>query len=128
VISREYVDREHSEKDVRTLYREYITNCGGLVIFTFGNEEILYGRKGESQKIIKPFKVKAIDTLGAGDTFRAGVTYGVFKGWDDDKTVEFASALAAIVCTTFPSVTQSPTFAKVKKFIKEYDAGRFSTF
>jgi hypothetical protein len=35
----------------------------------------------------------------------------------DDKIIEFASALAAMVCATGPGVTKSPSLAKVKKFI-----------
>lgn len=46
----------------------------------------------------KAFKVKAIDTTGAGDVFHGGYVYGILKGWEIRKTVEFASAFAALKC------------------------------
>lgn len=67
---------------------------------------IKMGQKGsvaiKDGKIYKqpPFKVKAIDTTGAGDTFNAGFLYGVMKDWDLGKTLQFATALASLyVCS-----------------------------
>ena len=64
--------------------------------------------------------IKAVDTLGAGDTFRAGIAYGLLAGLDDGKSVEFASALAAMVCATGPGVTMSPPLGRVMEFIKTH--------
>jgi len=48
--------------------------------------------------ITKPaFRVAAVDTTGCGDVFHAGVTYGVLRGWDIEKTLEFAAWAAAMV-------------------------------
>ncbi len=44
-------------------------------------------------------QVKAVDTLGAGDTFNAGVIHGTLAGWDERRTLEFAVRLAAEKCT-----------------------------
>ena len=44
------------------------------------------------------FKVRAVDTTGAGDVFHGGYIYGLLKGWPIEKTVEFASAFAALKC------------------------------
>ncbi len=44
-------------------------------------QRILYGRKGSKTNRFIPYKVQVKSTLGAGDTFRAGVVYGIFKGW-----------------------------------------------
>ncbi len=42
--------------------------------------------------------MRAVDTTGAGDVFHAGYIYGLLKGWTIEKTVEFASAFAALKC------------------------------
>lgn len=44
------------------------------------------------------FKVKAVDTTGAGDVFHGGYIYGLLQGWDIRETVRFASACAALKC------------------------------
>ena len=41
---------------------------------------------------------KVIDTLGAGDTFNAGVIYSLYKGLTLQDTVNFACFLAGIKC------------------------------
>ncbi len=47
-----------------------------------------------------------VDTYGAGDTFVAGVTYGLAAGWELSRTLEFAAGRAAEALTwrgVFPS-------------------------
>jgi sugar/nucleoside kinase (ribokinase family) len=59
-----------------------------------------------------------VDTAGGGDTFRAGIVYGFLKGWSDDKMIDFAAAIAAIVCTRFPGVLNAPTYDEVVDFMR----------
>jgi len=88
-----------------------------VVIFTFGHKEIIYGARGEENKTFIPFEITPVDTTGAGDSFRAGIIYGLLKNWPIEKTIEFASALAAIVCQTLPGVLNSPNYDEVISFI-----------
>jgi ribokinase len=46
-----------------------------------------------------PYKVEAIDTTGAGDSFAAGLIYGLWKGLTTYEAVRFASACGAIATT-----------------------------
>lgn len=50
------------------------------------------------------YKVKAIDTNGAGDVFMGGFTYGLVKHWSLEKAARFAAAAAAITCTKFGKI------------------------
>jgi len=52
-------------------------------------------------------------TLGAGDSFRAGVLYGLLQAWDDETTVRFAAAAAALWCTRFPAAAAPPSLEEV---------------
>ncbi|MCX7708411.1 MAG: carbohydrate kinase family protein [Clostridia bacterium] len=118
IISGEFRGGKYAGCDHRELYLKYREHCNGLVIFTFGQDPILYSRKGEAVNKFEPYRVTAVDTAGAGDSFRSGILYGLLNGWSDSKTINFASALAAMVCTTFPGVLNAPGFQDVLQFIE----------
>jgi len=113
IISGEYRQGHCPDADLMELFQEYQASCQGLVVFTVGGDDGLYARPGESVKKFPSYPVKVIDTAGAGDSFRSGVIYGLLKGWSDDKTVNYASALAALVCASFPGVLNAPTHEQV---------------
>ncbi len=46
----------------------------------------------------RAYPVAARDTTGAGDAFRAGLIYGYLQGWTLTRSVQFASASAALTC------------------------------
>ena len=71
----------------------------------------------------KAFDVDAVDTTGAGDVFHAGYAYGALMGWPIEKTVEFASAFAAIKCMSIGGRAGIPTLAATMRFIKERGEG-----
>jgi sugar/nucleoside kinase (ribokinase family) len=62
-----------------------------------------------------------MDSAGAGDSFRAGVVYGLLKQWSDDRIVQYASAVAAMACQRFPGVLDSPTHSEVVQFIQTHE-------
>jgi sugar/nucleoside kinase (ribokinase family) len=118
VCSREFLEREYPEADRMELLAQYHASCRGLIILTFGAQEIVYQGADQAQPAsFKPYTVEVIDTLGAGDTFRAGVMYGVLQKKCDCEVVQFASACAAVSCTRFPSVYEPPTLEEVTRLI-----------
>ena len=118
ICSREFIDREYPQSDYGQLLDKYRETCEGLVIFTFGSKDILYSSPNLGHRLtFTPFSIDVVDTLAAGDTFRAGVVYGILKGMPDNETVRFASACAAIVCTRFPSVRQPPKMEEITELM-----------
>ncbi len=64
------------------------------------------------------FAVKAIDSLGAGDTFHGAFTLAIAEGRDLAAALRFASAAAALKCTHFGGAAGSPRRAEVDAFLK----------
>jgi sugar/nucleoside kinase (ribokinase family) len=62
-------------------------------------------------------QVAAVDTTGAGDVFRAGVIYGVLRGWDVPAQLRFANAAAAFSCTREGAIASVPSLADVEAFL-----------
>lgn len=65
------------------------------------------------------YKVRTVDTTGAGDVFHGGYIYGLLRGWDIKKTVEFASAFAALKCRKPGGRTGIPTLAETLRLMKK---------
>ena len=120
IISGEFRNRDYPQAELTELFAEYQQRAQGLVVFTVGADAILYGRRGAPIRRFKPYPVEAIDTAGAGDSFRAGVVYGMLQQWSDEQIMQYAAALAGLVCASFPGVLNSPTHAETMRFIEEH--------
>lgn len=99
-----------SREEIIPLFME----SGGLTIITNGSKPLLYGRNGDVNTF-EPYRVKAVSTLGAGDSFKAGAVYGLLNGMSDGELVSFASACAACAITEFPLPLNPPTLDKIEK-------------
>ena len=125
IISEEYVGHTYPHLSISSVTEEYRANSSGTVIFTFGHKEILFGSRDEGFKRFTPYEINPVDTTGAGDSFRAGVIWGLLEKWPTEKSIEFASALAAIVCQSFPGVLNSPGYDEVISFLNDRGSGEF---
>jgi sugar/nucleoside kinase (ribokinase family) len=119
VCSKEFIDREYPGVEYQALLKQYQMSCAGLVIFTFGSRPVLFGSVKTPVQSFQPYSIKVVDTLAAGDTFRAGVVYGVLQGWSELELVRFASACAAVSCLRFPSVHQPPSLGEVQEMMNK---------
>jgi sugar/nucleoside kinase (ribokinase family) len=119
VISHELRDQAYAGQNMEEVFQQYLNQCKGLVIFTFGSDDIWYARAGQSIRNFKPFQIKPVDTTAAGDSFRGAIMYGLLQNWNDERVVEFASAVAACVCLTIPHTLNAPGLDGVLNFIKE---------
>ena len=118
VVSNEFIRNNYPDADAAWLFEQYRQVCSGLVIFTFGSQGLWYATPHTRRTVLPAYDVQVVDTLAAGDSFRAGVIYGLLNGWSDDEIARFASATAAVVCTRFPSVAQPPTLAEIQALMK----------
>ena len=68
------------------------------------------------------FKVKAVDTTGAGDSFDAGfIYYFVHKNKSFRESVRFANAVGALTCLYIGGAEGKITEEKVLEFIKNFN-------
>lgn len=119
VVSTEYINREFPGQDPDELLKRYVETTDGWVVFTSGSRDIVYAGKGVEPATCRPYPVEVKGTLGAGDSFRAGIVYGVHQDWDAAKTVRFAAATAALVCTRFPVAADPPSLQEVFALMKK---------
>jgi sugar/nucleoside kinase (ribokinase family) len=114
VCSKEFIQNNYPGADPTWLFEQYRQVCSGLLIFTFGSQGLWYASPNTRRKTLPAYDVQVVDTLAAGDSFRAGVIYGLLNGLPDDEIARFASATAAVVCTRFPSVAEPPTLEEIR--------------
>ena len=122
IISEEYMGYTYPDQSISSVTQDYKASSSGTVIFTFGHQEILFGSRDEAFRRFTPYRINPVDTAGAGDSFRAGIIFGLLKKWPIGKTIEFAAALAAIVCQSFPGVLNSPSYDEVVSFLRDHEA------
>ena len=68
------------------------------------------------------FKVKAMNTLGAGDVFHGAFTFHLVDLGDLRDAMRFAGAAAAIKCTRFGGLMGAATRGEVDDFLKQNPA------
>ncbi len=91
--------------------------CKGTIVVTEG----IKGSTGfeDGEFCVQPaYRVKNVDTTGAGDSFHAGYLYGLLRGWSLEERLRFGAATAALKCTRPGARTGAPTLAAVRRFFK----------
>ncbi|TVO35112.1 ribokinase [Vibrio algivorus] len=86
------------------------------VIITLGAKGVWLSENGKG-KIIQGFKVKAIDTTAAGDTFNGAFVTALLEGMTTTQAIQFAHAAAALSVTRFGAQTSIPTRQETDKFL-----------
>ena len=105
-------DTDEFKKTLRDLGLGHTTiTLGERGSVTFLKDEIIH---------VPAFKVKAVDTTGAGDVFHGGYIYGILKEWPIKKTLTFASAVAALKCLKVGGRAGIPSLEEVSIFMGKY--------
>lgn len=118
VVSKECTAEHYAGMAPEAVMTLMQAHTDGLTILTQGGGDMLYGRRGEPIRRMKPFSVAVRSTLGAGDTFKAGCVYGLLHDMDDEALVRFASACSAVAISRFPLPLNPPKLDEVMKLIE----------
>ncbi|MGI6203203.1 MAG: PfkB family carbohydrate kinase [Eubacteriales bacterium] len=85
---------------IATTLREVIdvgTHLWGAVLRDFG--------KGELYKV-EPRRISVLDRIGGGDGFVGGLLYGLLRGWESERALQFAWATGAMATTFYTDYAQ----------------------
>ncbi len=114
VTSREWLQRHYrttlSTEDASRLAEQTVREGGApTAIVTLGEDGCVVADRIEGSFAVPAVPVTdVVDTTGAGDTFRAGLCYGLLQNWPLRRTVHFAAAAAALHCTVWGGGSRFP--------------------
>jgi len=91
-------------------------HISGFLAITDGPNGVYWLDRGELRHL-PAFKIKVVDSLGAGDAFHAAFTLALAEGRPLADMLRFASATAALKCTKFGGGSGAPTRADVEEFL-----------
>jgi len=87
------------------------------VVVTLGDKGCYYlGEEGEA--FVEPFKVMAVDSTAAGDTFNGALAIALIEGKAIKDVLRFANAAGAVTTTKLGAQTSLPTREEVEALIK----------
>ncbi|KKD00433.1 ribokinase [Photobacterium halotolerans] len=89
-----------------------------IVLITLGAKGVWLSQNGRGQ-LIPGYRVDAVDTTAAGDTFNGALVTGLLEEMSLESAIRFAHAAAAISVTRFGAQTSIPTRAEVDAFLAE---------
>ena len=111
----EFNDKEYTEK-ISSKKKEYgIKN----IILTLGDKGSILFSEDNSIKKYGVYKVKAVDTTAAGDSFIGAFTMKICETGNPDEAIKYATAVSAIVVTRQGAQDSIPTREEIEKFIEE---------
>lgn len=87
------------------------------VLITLGAKGVYMSEQGNTGQIIAGFRVKAVDTTAAGDTFNGGLVTALLEDKPLNEAIRFAHAAAAISVTRMGAQTAIPTRQETLDFL-----------
>ena len=98
VISAQIVRSRHPAHDPLDLARQLWQDGQRDVILTDAAEPVFILARDGAQSRIQPPAVAAVDTTGAGDTFKSGLLYGLLQGMPLAEAARWGCAAASLMC------------------------------
>ena len=66
------------------------------------------------------FRVRVVDTTGAGDVFHGAFLVGLVRGFSLEEAIGLANAVAALKCTRLGGQAGIPTLAEARAFLRDH--------
>ncbi len=117
VVADSYAFPFTGKKTARAAILKLQKYCPGTIVITEGKDGSL-GFESESFVTQAAYKVKAVDTTGAGDAFHVGYIYGLLNNFSLKERLHLGSAVAALKCMKPGARTGLPNKLILNRFIK----------
>lgn len=105
------------KKNLRNAGRTILEKGTSIVAMKLGPKGCLVMNEHDEFRV-PAFKVKMIDTTGAGDAYNAGFLAGHLRGWDLERSAEFANAAAALKTTKGGARNGLPRIGELEAFMR----------
>ncbi|KKS97927.1 MAG: PfkB domain-containing protein, ribokinase [Candidatus Gottesmanbacteria bacterium GW2011_GWA2_43_14] len=114
MVPRVYIERSGGGLKDEEVVKKFSSLKSKIVVLTMEEKGslVINGSEIFSQPA---FKVKAVDTNGAGDIFFGSFAFGMLNNWDLRSTTRFATGAAALSCTKFGK--EFPTIGEIEEFL-----------
>ncbi|MFD3250078.1 ribokinase [Rahnella aquatilis] len=110
-------NNEDADRAAKVLHDKGIAT----VIITLGSKGVWLSQNGEG-KLVAGFRVKAVDTIAAGDTFNGALVTALLEGKMMDCAIRFAHAAAAIAVTRPGAQPSVPWRKEIDDFLAQQEA------
>lgn len=105
---------DDAAKAARVLHEKGI----GIVMITLGSRGVWVSHDGQGRRV-PGFKVQAVDTIAAGDTFNGAFVTALLEGTALDDAIRFAHAAAAIAVTRKGAQPSVPWREEIDEFLRQ---------
>lgn len=85
---------------------------GNTWVITLGSEGSVICSSGKSE-IVRPYKVDAVESTGAGDSYIGGLGYALLQGMDIFSAAKFATKCSAVTVCGIGAQNSMPTLAQI---------------
>ena len=103
--------------DYAVAAQSLLTREGQTAVVTLGSQGAMW-LNAEGQGTVPTFKVKVVDTTGAGDAFNGGFAVALGEGKPLEEAIRFGNAVAGLSVTKMGTAPSMPTRAEVEALLK----------
>lgn len=107
-----------TEEDMRNTAKYFFSKGVKQVVITLGNRGV-YVADEETEELIPAYRVKALDTTGAGDAFNGGLVAALAEGKSLKEAARFANGLAALSVQKLGTTMSMPWREDIDIFLNE---------
>ena len=107
----------NNEEEIINALKKLLSYGCKTIIATLGSEGAAIATN-DYIKFVKGYKVKAIDTVGAGDSFNGALAVALVEGKAIEEAVKFGNAMGALTVQKNGAIPSLHTRKEVEEFIK----------
>ena len=106
------------QRDAAKMAAALLSRGASTVVLKLGAKGALIAEGARPPQVVRPFRVRAVDTTAAGDAFTAALAVGLSEGMALDRAVRFANAAGALCCTRVGAQPALPGRRDVEQLLR----------